>query len=147
MPLARTALYAMGEDLHVALWPGNLRNTFDVTRFIAKEARSYVISASGLMRKADIPAQTPHSERILANSSDVLANGGSCVAGPDGEWVVEPVVGEERLIVAKIDHSRVRGERQNFDPVGHYARPDVTRLTVNRERQSVLTVVEQQEHD
>lgn len=147
MPLPRTALYAMGEDLHVALWPGNLRNTFDITRFIAKEARSYVISASGLMRKTDIPAETPHSELIRANSSDVVANGGSCIAGPDGEWVVEPVVGEERLIVTTIDHSRVRGERQNFDPVGHYARPDVTRLTLNRERQSVLTVVEQQEHD
>jgi nitrilase len=29
-------------------------------------------------------------------------------------------------------------ERQNFDPSGHYSRPDVTRLIVNRERQSVI---------
>ena len=57
--------------------------------------------------------------------------------------MTEPVVGEEKLIIANIDHSRVRGERQNFDPTGHYARPDVTRLVVNRKRQSVLTVVEQ----
>ena len=86
-------------------------------------------------------------ELILANSSDLLANGGSCVAGPDGEWAVEPVVGEERLIIANIDHSRVRAERQNFDPAGHYARPDVTRLTVNRKRQSGLTIVGQAEGD
>jgi nitrilase len=94
------------------------------------------------MRRADIPAEVPHSGLIVANSSDSLANGGSCIAGPDGEWVTEPVVGEERLIVADVDHRRVRAERQNFDPVGHYARPDVTRLIVNRSRQSVLTLAE-----
>ena len=142
MPLARAALYAQGEDLHVAVWPGGIHNTSDITRFIAKEARSYVLSASGLMRKTDFSKGTPHLDLILANSSDFFANGGSCIAGPDGEWVVEPVVGEERLIVATIDHKRVRAERQNFDPAGHYARPDVTQLTVNRKRQSTLTIVE-----
>lgn len=147
MPLARATLYALGEDLHVAVWPGNVRNTSDITRFIAKEARSYVLSASGLMRKADFPAETPHLELIIANSSDLLANGGSCIAGPDGEWVVEPVAGEEKLIVAEIDHSRVRAERQNFDSAGHYARPDVTRLIVNRKRQSGLTIVGEAEGD
>jgi nitrilase len=142
LPLARAALYALGEDLHIALWPGGLHNTWDITRFIAKESRSYVLSASGLMRKADFPAQTPHLELILANSTDLLANGGSCIAGPDGEWMVEPVTGKEGLIVAAIDHQRVRAERQNLDPAGHYARPDVTQLVVNRKRQSTLTIVE-----
>jgi nitrilase len=56
--------------------------------------------------------------------------------------VVEPVVEQESLIVTEIDHRRVRGERQNFDPAGHYARPDVTQLMVNRERQSTLKVVD-----
>ena len=143
MPLARAALYALREDLHVAVWPGGVHNTQDITRFIAKEARSYVVSASGLMRTKDFPDDTPHVDLILANSTEVLANGGSCIAGPDGEWVVEPVVAEEKLIVAVIDHQRVRAERQNFDPAGHYARPDVTRLTVNRERQTTLKIVEQ----
>jgi len=74
MPLARAALYAQGEDFHVAVWPGGHHNTVDSTRFIAKEARSYVLSASGLMRKTDFPTNTPHLDKILANSSDVLAN-------------------------------------------------------------------------
>ncbi len=142
MPLVRAAMYAQGEDLHVAIWPGGIHNTLDITRFIAKEARSFVISASGLMRKGDFPPETPHLNLILSNSSDLLANGGSCIAGPDGEWVVEPVVGEEKLIVATIDHKQVRAERQNFDPAGHYARPDITQLTINRKRQSTLTIVE-----
>lgn len=138
MPLPRASLYAQGEDLHVAAWPGNLRNTEDITRFIAKESRSYVVSVSGLMRKTDFPENTPHLELILENCGDILANGGSCLAGPDGEWVVEPMVKEEALLVATIDHARVREARQNFDPSGHYSRPDVTRLTVNRQRQSIV---------
>ncbi len=140
MPLSRTALYAMGEDLHVAVWPGSQRNTFDITKFIAKESRSYVISVSGLMRKTDIHPDLPHSQLILDNSEDTLADGGSCLAGPDGEWIIEPVVGQETLTTAVISHQKVREERQNFDPTGHYSRPDVTRLVVNRERQSVLEI-------
>lgn len=143
MPLPRAALYAQGEDLHAALWPGSLRNTVDITRFIAKESRSYVMSVSGLMRKEDLPADTPHLEKILDGGESVMANGGSCLAGPDGEWWIEPVTDRETLLVATIDHARVREERQNFDPAGHYARPDVTRLTVNRQRQSTLIIDEE----
>ncbi|MBL7163087.1 MAG: carbon-nitrogen hydrolase family protein [Anaerolineales bacterium] len=138
MPLPRSVLYAQGEDLHVAVWPGSYRNTHDITRFIAKESRSYVVSVSGLMRKTDFPPDTPHLNLIIDNSEDVLANGGSCLAGPDGEWLVEPVVDEEALTVATIDHARIREERQNFDPSGHYSRPDVTRLVVNRQRQRII---------
>lgn len=140
MPLSRTALYGMGEDLHVAVWPGSQRNTFDITKFIAKESRSFVISVSGLMRKSDIAHDLPHSQLMIENSEDLLAEGGSCLAGPDGEWIVEPVVGEETLVTAEISHQRVREERHNFDPAGHYGRPDVTRLVVNRRRQSLLEI-------
>jgi nitrilase len=123
MPLARAALYGQGEDLHIAIWPGGIHNTLDITRFMAMEARSYVVSASGLMRKTDFPPETPNLEAILTESADMLANGGSCIAGPDGQWIVEPVVGKEKLIVATLDYQPILKERQNFDPAGHYARP------------------------
>ena len=139
MPLSRAALYAQGEDLHVALWPGNLRNTEDITRFIAKEGRCFTISVSALMRREDFPAATPHLDRILADCPAVLANGGSCIAAPTGEWVMAPVVGDEGLFVATLDRREVQRERQNLDHAGHYGRPDVTRLVVDRRRQHIAT--------
>lgn len=142
MPLSRAALYAQGEDLHVAVWPGSLHNTEDITRFVAKESRSYVISVSGLMRKSDFPADTLALDEILENSEEFLSNGGSCISGPDGSWVVEPQVGKEVLITAELDHAIVRGERQNFDPAGHYSRPDVTRLVVDRKRQQLADFID-----
>ncbi|RDY59445.1 carbon-nitrogen hydrolase family protein [Flagellimonas nanhaiensis] len=140
MPLPRTALYGQGENLHVAVWPGGLHNTKDITRFIARESRSYVISVSSLMKTSDFPKETPHLDKILEKAPAVLADGGSAIAGPDGEWIIEPVVDKEGLIYAELDFNRVYEERQNFDPVGHYSRPDVTKLTVNRERQSTIEI-------
>lgn len=138
MPLARTALYGLGENLHIAVWPGSVRNTELITRMIAQESRSFVISVSSLMRKTDFPADTPHLDVILENCPEVLADGGSCIAGPDGRWILEPVANREGLLFATLDFNRVLEERQNFDPVGHYSRPDVLQLRVNRERQGIF---------
>jgi len=138
MPLPRTALYGQGEDLHVAVWPGSVRNTEDITRFIALEARSFVVSVGGLMSIKDFPADTPYREEIVQNAVDPLTDGGSCIAAPDGSWVVEPIPGKEGLFSGTIDFNRVLEERQNFDVAGHYSRPDVTKLSVNRKRQSTV---------
>jgi nitrilase len=142
MPLPRAALYGMGENCHIAVWPGSARNTSDITRFIAREARSFVISVSGLMRLEDIPENTPYYREITGSFPDMPADGGSCVAGPDGQWLVEPVVGKEAWITVTLEVQRVLEERQNFDPSGHYSRPDVTRLSVNRERQTILRITD-----
>jgi len=136
LPLARAALYGQGEDLHVAIWPGNQRNTEDITRHIAREARSYVVSVSGLMRREDIADDLPHADLLRDSADEIMANGGSCLASPTGEWILEPEINVESLRVATIDHQLVLEERHSLDVAGHYSRPDVTRLTVNRQRQS-----------
>jgi len=138
MPLPRTALYSQGEDLHIAVWPGSIHNTEDITRFIAKESRSFVISVSGVMNKDGISKNIPHSDLILKNCPETLTNGGSCIAGPDGNWIIKPFTGKEELIIATLDYNLVKQERHNFDPSGHYSRPDVTKLTVNRKRQQIV---------
>ncbi|HSH19545.1 MAG TPA: carbon-nitrogen hydrolase family protein [Draconibacterium sp.] len=143
MPLSRAALYGMGEDLHIAIWPGGDHITENITRFIARESRSFVISVSGLMRKTDIPDYIPHADLIKENSEDILANGGSCLTGPDANWIIEPQINSEGVFTAEINYAQVRQERHNFDLAGHYSRPDVTQLIVNRERNSIIKLKNQ----
>jgi nitrilase len=134
MPLSRAALYAQGEDLHVAVWPGNPRNSEEITRYIAREARSYVISVCALLAREDVSDAVPEAEQLRAALPARPAAGGSCVARPDGSWLLPPVHEREALLVVDLDHAEVRAARHNFDPAGHYARPDVTRLVVDRRR-------------
>ena len=87
----------------------------------------------------DFPKETPHLQEILKKAPPRSSNGGSCIAGPDGEFILPPDTETEGLIYQTLDFNRVYEERQNFDPSGHYSRPDVTQLIVNRERQAVVT--------
>lgn len=67
----------------------------------------------------------------------VMLDGGSCIVAPGGSWVVEPTVGAQGLIVAEIDPARIASARYSFDPTGHYARPDVFEMTVDRRQDAV----------
>ncbi|MEQ8770247.1 MAG: carbon-nitrogen hydrolase family protein [Phycisphaerales bacterium] len=134
MPLTRAALYAQGVDCHVAIWPGSTDNTADITRFIARESRSYVLSASTIIRAQDIPAHVPHRDRMVNAEDEIIHNGGSAAANPDGTWLLEPQADEEDVYVVDLDPEFVRRERQNFDPAGHYARPELLRLQIDRRR-------------
>ncbi|GGY41752.1 carbon-nitrogen hydrolase family protein [Parvularcula lutaonensis] len=137
LPLARAALYGQGEDLHVAVWPGGPQNTESLTPVIAREGRSFALSVSGFMDPKTIALDLPGADEM--KQSDLLfARGGSCIAGPDGKWLIPPINDREALLIATLDHGAVRRERHNFDSVGHYSRPDVLQLHVNRERQSTV---------
>ena len=95
-----------------------------------------MVSVAGLMRKSDIPDTVPHAALLREAADEVMANGGSCIASPTGEWLLTPETGAESLRVAELDHRLVLEERQNLDVAGHYSRPDVMQLRVNRRRQS-----------
>ena len=140
LPLARASLYGQGEDFHIAVWPGGMHNTGDITAFIAKELRGYSMSVCGILSKSDVPDNIPHRDLILDYDKDFYANGGSCLANPRGEWIIPPIAEKEGLEVADIDFTTVLEERQNMDSVGHYSRPDVTQLQLNRNRQSILSI-------
>lgn len=134
MPLPRAALQAQGVNLHIAIWPGAVVNTQDITRFVARESRSYVLSASTLIRASDIPARIPHRDRIVTDESETMHNGGSAAANPDGTWLLEPQPDIEDVFVVELQRAFVDRERQNFDPSGHYARPELLKLIVDRTR-------------
>jgi nitrilase len=139
MPQARQALYADGEDLHVGVWPGSATLTADITRFVALEGRVFSLAVSGVLNQGDIPNDFPLAAELRENSARTPFNGGSALAAPDGSWVIAPMADDEGLIVADIDLRQVSEERLNFDPTGHYSRPDVFHSTVFRARRGAIT--------
>ncbi len=82
-----------------------------------------------------MPGDFPMVDEMREEFPSLPFDGGSAIAGPDGAWIVAPVLGEERLVTADIDALQVRRERMMFDTSGHYSRPDVFRTTVSRVRQ------------
>ncbi|MFX1508453.1 MAG: carbon-nitrogen hydrolase family protein [Promethearchaeota archaeon] len=128
LPLARAALHLQEEIIHVAVWPGSLGLTQDITRFIALEGRSWVISTSGLLRPTDF-SHLKESEFPMKNDleshSKSWQNGGSLIVDPTGNVISGPLVDKEGIIYADIDPKIAIQERQNFDISGHYSRFDI----------------------
>ena len=131
MPLARAALYAQGVDVYLAPTWDNSDVWVPTLRHIAREGRTYVIGVTSCIRAADLPADLPGRAGLYGDPDDWLSRGNSAIIGPDGEVLAGPLVGQEGILYAEIDTARARASRQQFDPVGHYNRPDVFRLLVD----------------
>jgi nitrilase len=133
MPLARQALHDSGEQIHVAQWPTVKPDHELASRHYAFEGRCFVLAVGSILRVDALP----EALRPAGVSGDALAlRGGSCIAGPDGAWIVPPVFDEERTIVADLDLRAIDREVATLDVSGHYARPDVLRLEIVRGRRT-----------
>jgi nitrilase len=97
---------------------------------IARESRAFVIAPSHYQRASSYPDDFPL--RRLLDGLDAIGRGGSAILGPDGGYLAGPLWDEEGILYAELDPERLAEERQRFDPVGHYHRPDVLRLDVTK---------------
>jgi nitrilase len=132
MPLARFALYDSGVEIYLAPTADDGESWQASLVHIARESRAYVISPCHYQRTSAYPEDFPLRDEL--DGLDVLGHGGSAILGPDGAYLAGPLYDEEGILYAELDPNRLLEERQRFDPVGHYHRPDVLRLKVRRPR-------------
>jgi len=129
MPLARFALYESGVEIYVASTADDGDEWQATLVHIALESRAYVVSPCAFQRASAYPDDFPL--RAELDGAGVLGRGGSAILAPDGSYLAGPLYDEEGILYAELDPARLLAERQRFDPVGHYHRPDVLRLGVS----------------
>ena len=131
MPLARAAMYAQGIDIWLAPTWDNSEVWVPTLRHIAREGRVFVVGVNFCLRGSDVPADIVGRDAIYGGDDDWLSRGNTAIVGPEGELLAGPLVEQEGILMAEVDVTRARASRRQFDPVGHYARPDVFTLTVD----------------
>ncbi|MFO7704816.1 MAG: carbon-nitrogen hydrolase family protein [Halopseudomonas sp.] len=136
MPLARYALYGQGVQLYIAptydcgdAWIGTMQH-------IAREGRCWVISCGVALMRADIPADFPEKEMIYPSSENWINAGDSVVIAPGGKIVAGPMREEKGILFAEVDSNYAVNAKRALDVAGHYSRPDIFTLSINRQHQS-----------
>lgn len=147
MPLARYALYAWGAQIHVAPTWDRDEPWLSTLRHIGKEGRVYVIGCCSAVHRDQIPDELAFKRDYLPESVEWINPGGSAVVDPDGKWVVEPVFERQEILYAEIDPEKMKGPRFQLDVAGHYGRPDIFQLAVNRQHQPMIQEVEKVESE
>ncbi|MGO4584042.1 carbon-nitrogen hydrolase family protein [Arthrobacter sp. 2RAF6] len=147
-PLTKYAMFAQGEQLHVAAWPSfslfegavhalSPEVNVGASRQYAVEGQTFVVAPCGLVGPAGqkLMADTEVKKQFLN-----LGGGHARIFGPDGRSLAEPLPPEvEGIIYADIDYAAILQAKNAADPVGHYSRPDVFKVHFNRTRNAVVT--------
>lgn len=150
MPLARAAMHAKHETVHVAQWPWVKEMHQIASRQYAFEGRCFVLASGCRMTVDDVlggfegvAADYPAGRELLASiegpGDRLLLRAGSAVAGPDGMWIVEPQFDTAETVHAQLDPAAIADELMTMDSDGHYSRPDVFSLRVDTRAQANVT--------
>lgn len=131
MPLARAALYEQGVDVLLAPTWDNSDVWVPTLRHIAKEGQVFVVGVTALLSGSDIPRDLPGADEMYGGAEDHLSHGNTTIVAPGGRILEGPLVGVAGTVTAELDLDRIAAGRRLFDPVGHYARPDVLSLTIH----------------
>ena len=143
MTLMRAAMIGLGEEIHIAVFPGafalhtgpeleewdanhsSFWGHFSV-RAHAMEAGAFVLSACGIIDESDIPDAFPHKGKMNIR----YARGGSSIIAPLGIPLAGPAEGPQ-IVRAELQAWMIKAVKAIVDTAGHYSRPDVVRLLIN----------------
>ncbi|MFQ5624444.1 MAG: carbon-nitrogen hydrolase family protein [Paracoccaceae bacterium] len=135
MPLARYALYAQQIEIFCAPTWDTGATWLATMQHIAREGGCWVIGCATALEAKDIPKDVPHRDILFPNKDEWVNAGDAVVHKPFGSAIAGPMHKEKGFLFAEIDASEARAARRKFDVTGHYSRPDVFTLHVNRSRQ------------
>lgn len=138
MPLARFALYAQDIDIYCAPTWDSGASWLATMQHIAREGGCWVVGCATAIEASDIPETMIHRDRLFPNADEWINPGDAVIYKPFGGPAAGPMHKEKGLLIADIDVSAARASRRKFDVAGHYARPDVFTLKVNRGPQSPI---------
>lgn len=140
MPLLRTTLYAEGVEIYLAPTMDDSSAWISTMRHIALEGRCFVLNACQVAKRSDFPSDM--ADLPSDDPEFFLLNVGSCIVAPDGEFLVEPCRGRSDILFADLDKEKIIAGHHTLDVVGHYSRPDIFSLRVDRSEKRSVTWVQ-----
>lgn len=133
MPLARYALYAQNLDILVAptwdagdAWQASMRH-------IAREGGCWVLTTATALESSDMPKDFPERGAVFP-TQEWVNQGGAMVVNPSSQVVEGPLIEKKEILYAQIDTDASKKARRSLDVTGHYSRPDIFTLNVNRSK-------------
>ncbi len=142
MPLARAAIYAQNVEIYCAPTADPDDRWLASMQHIGRESSAFVVGVSLTLEDDDFPADFPQRQRTAPGKGNWLHPGNGIICSPEGNIVAGPMRRKKGLLMADIDLSEVRLARQKFDVVGHYARPDIYRLIVDRSSKMPVSFID-----
>jgi len=133
MPLARFAIFAQGCEIYIAPTWDEGSTWISTMRHIAAEGRCWVLGNGTAMRGKDIPKDFPQRAQLFPDLEEWYNPGDSVIVCPGGNIVAGPLHAEHGILYAECDPVTASAAKRTLDVAGHYGRPDIFKLEVNRE--------------